>query len=410
MWDPKEEHRKKVDEVIYAAEAGDVKLLSRRLGQSKKLLDEKDLNGCTALARAAEAGQGDAVRFLLDQGADLVKCDPSWENALHRASRKGHSAVCKQLLDKGAEAGAANREERTALHHAASNGHAETIQVLVQYGAKPNVADQAGRTPLHLAVAGDKAHAVHALLEVGADVAVKDERGHTALKNASWFMISVMWFHSAATGNVERVKQLLGHQVGNDAGFENLSRALFNPRDRDEDLLRAHKQLINLKHPSMGHSAIGCAILERHEPVARYLLSQDADVHEPGDGRNTPLHLAVRRGSAELVQALVDANAPLNAQNDGEATPLHVAAHYGNVAAIEVLLASRVALEVKDAMAYTPLHYAAAQGHVEATKALALAGASLNARDKTGKRPHDKAAEYRAALMEPRPRRAPVAA
>ena len=73
-----------------------------------------------------------------------------------------------------------------------------------------------------------------------------------------------------------------------------------------------------------------------------------------------------------------------------------------------MLLASHVTLESKDALAYTPLHYAAAQGHVEATKALCLAGASLNARDKTGKSPHDKAAEYRAAVMEPRPRR-PVA-
>ena len=57
----------------------------------------------------------------------------------------------KLLLDAGADVNAVNEADFTALHGAAYRGLNEVIQILVEHGANINARDFRGRTPYRLA-------------------------------------------------------------------------------------------------------------------------------------------------------------------------------------------------------------------------------------------------------------------
>src|SRR5207244_5324984 len=57
----------------------------------------------------------------------------------------------KLLLDAGADVNAVNEADFTALHGAAYRGLNEVIQILVEHGANINARDYRGRTPYRIA-------------------------------------------------------------------------------------------------------------------------------------------------------------------------------------------------------------------------------------------------------------------
>ena len=63
---------------------------------------------------------------------------------------QGPDAV-KMLLDAGADINAANRSGYTALHGAAYRGANEIVQILVDKGAKMDVKSKEGRMPVNMA-------------------------------------------------------------------------------------------------------------------------------------------------------------------------------------------------------------------------------------------------------------------
>jgi len=409
--DEREVRRSRVKEWTMEAELGNVRQLRFLLNRWKRfdILDDKNVNGDTALACAAGADKVAAVQFLLEQGANPHRRNTMDDTALHQAARRGNIPICRALMEAGAEADQQNNHGRTPLHFAAAAGHAEVLFTLCSKAADVNTADSTGQTPMHLAAKDNKARAAYALLYHDAKIDLEDNEGHTSLVHSlyNYAVQMTFWFHAVTAGKIDQVRLVLASVVGGKEGFKNLSRALFNPEGDDEDLLRKHRELINARHPTTGYSALCMTVVEGHLDLFDYLLSQDADVAVSDEQQDTPLHHAARKRSAKMVQALIDKGAPINALNKGEATPLHAAAACGNSETVEALVRLGAAIEAKDALAYTAVHYAAANGHIEATKVLAKGGADLKVRDKLGKCPHDLASEYKAMLADPRPRRPP---
>jgi ankyrin repeat protein len=85
-------------------------------------------NALERLWRAAEDGDAEEARRLLDAGAD-VNGDiggRSWAStALHEAAHRGHTEVVRLLLSRGANVNATAQELVTPLHLAAMHGHSE---------------------------------------------------------------------------------------------------------------------------------------------------------------------------------------------------------------------------------------------------------------------------------------------
>lgn len=96
-------------------------------------------------------------RLVTDDGttplmvaAGLGRC--SNERMLKRGTRlPAAEEAVKLLLDAGADVNAVNEADFTALHGAAYRGLNEVIQILVEHGANINARDYRGRTPYRLA-------------------------------------------------------------------------------------------------------------------------------------------------------------------------------------------------------------------------------------------------------------------
>jgi ankyrin repeat protein/outer membrane protein assembly factor BamB len=209
-----------VEDALGHGGAGDVAAFIKDRREADRPLKKGTLvfaEGTTPLMLAASLGNLEAVRYLLDIGADINRMEKSAqkENALMKASGHGHTAVVRLLIEARASVNATDADGMTALYKAAEMGrldaakllldsgaavgtrtkgsgdsallaasrfgHAEMVKLLLERGAGVNERN-ADKTSALMEAAG-QAHAavVEVLLAAGADVMAKDGSGRTAL-------------------------------------------------------------------------------------------------------------------------------------------------------------------------------------------------------------------------------------
>ena len=184
-------------------------------------VNAKAKSGNTPLLIASVGnGKYEAVKLLLDHGANVSAVNTRKENALIRAALFGDTATISLLLNKKIDINALSADSTTALLNAALNVNSPVVIQLLERGADPdkictfgltalsvsvtyndfssvkailkkakkiNIQGGGGFTPLLWAVYNehDNIEIINALLEKGADVNVKANDGSTPL---SWAM------------------------------------------------------------------------------------------------------------------------------------------------------------------------------------------------------------------------------
>jgi len=157
------------------------------------LVNVTNAAGATPLMRAAD--DFDKLRLLVDRGADVNPRSRMGNSALLLAARpiNSHQAV-KLLLDHGADAKATNNWGATTLMAAAAGGDAESARLLIQHGANANalpIADpiafvfNGGRSPLMWAAYRGDVPMIKTLIAGGADINSEGLFG-TPLEQAAW--------------------------------------------------------------------------------------------------------------------------------------------------------------------------------------------------------------------------------
>ena len=110
-----------------------------KLADKKNGLEERRLDGLTALHLACEKGRKSAVDTLLKARADINATSSIGHTPLHFAAVEGRANVAAVLLAAGADHSIRTSESGgTALHHAAINGHLEVVQALISAKADLN--------------------------------------------------------------------------------------------------------------------------------------------------------------------------------------------------------------------------------------------------------------------------------
>jgi len=180
-------------ELVIACGEGDIEMIKRLLSTDMLKInrevehpDETDYTyHATPLSLAVERGETNAVKLLLERGADpnnLIVPNEDGYTALHLAALEGYKEVAQLLLDGGANPNLAHTIfQNTALHFAALEGHNNVLHVLLDRGGDPNITNEDGSTPLHLAAQYGHKDAMQVLLGKGADPNVKDGNGDTPL-------------------------------------------------------------------------------------------------------------------------------------------------------------------------------------------------------------------------------------
>jgi cytohesin len=271
---------------------------------------EVDEGGFTALLFAAQQGDVESTRLLLDAGADVNDTVPAGMTALVVAAYSNHSEAVAFLLEQGADP---NRSAAgfTALHTAILRGSLEMVQSLLSHKADPNLpivrangarrqsADFAfgrglvGASPAYLAAKFAEIPILRALSAAGADLKFKMPDGAT-------LMMAAMDIPETDSGDVEG--------LGRDR------------RDRYVFFRRAHTKSpdeFSVQTPE----EVEREVLE----IVRTQVTAGADVNAADSEGETALHFAAAKGLNGVIQFLVSNGAVVNAKNGRRQTPLDIA-------------------------------------------------------------------------------------
>lgn len=137
---------------------------------------------------AAAAGRADRLRALLEADpAAIAERTPEGFTTLGLAAFLGGAEAVRVLLERGADADDdADNPFGVRPVHAASAAHDhETLRLLLEAGADPNLRQKGGFVPLHEAAHSDDVAMARLLLEHGADPALAADDGRDAIRIAA---------------------------------------------------------------------------------------------------------------------------------------------------------------------------------------------------------------------------------
>jgi ankyrin repeat protein len=191
-----------------AAIGGDVSKVKEMLRTDRSLARAKDENGVSVIMKAIYYGKKDVVTALVESGVELDVFEAAATGKTDRLrtllakdaslanvySPDGFSPLgfavffaqpeaVKLLIDAGAEVNAPSRESMkvTPLASAAAAKQTEIARLLIAHGANVNARAASGHIPLHEASANGNVELVKLLIEKGADVNAKTDDGKTPL-------------------------------------------------------------------------------------------------------------------------------------------------------------------------------------------------------------------------------------
>jgi ankyrin repeat protein len=106
---------------------------------------------------------------LLDSGADVNARNDAGYTPLLCAARNGEGEAVRLLLERGADVNAqAEGDGATALHLAVCGGHDEAARLLLACGADPSLVDAQGNSSVDCAVEAENDALVGLLMDAGA--------------------------------------------------------------------------------------------------------------------------------------------------------------------------------------------------------------------------------------------------
>lgn len=115
------------------------------------------------LEEASVLNDSNNIKILIKNGADVNAVNKSGQTALHKAVEKGNKEAVQELLKNGANINARDKKGQTALHNAVKNGNKDIVKLLVDKGADLNITDIYGYTPLQYAVKAQNIELVNLL-------------------------------------------------------------------------------------------------------------------------------------------------------------------------------------------------------------------------------------------------------
>ena len=256
------------------------------------------------LIEAAKGGDWEAVRALLEQGADVTATAPDGATALHWASYWDDVETAELLIRASADVSAANDLGATPLWIASLNGSASMVRSLLEAGADPNAALLSGETPTMTAARTGSPRVVEQLLAAGADPNASATRGQTAL----------MWAASQRHSDVVGV--LLEHGADVHARSETWSQVM---------AVSPHSSPANQAHvPHGANTALTFAARVGDLASARMLVNAGADVNAADARGVSVMVLAAHSGFGDLVEFMLNEGADPDAAEAGFSA-LHVA-------------------------------------------------------------------------------------
>lgn len=294
-------------DIYQAIRLNDLPLLRSQVA-SKDAANLRDSRGVTPLMHASVAGTVEAMKILIDAGADVNAKSGLDATALIWSSMD-HKKV-QLLINAGTDVNVKSKIGRTPLIVAATrSGSAETLRLLLSKGADGKAVDALGTTALVEAAHANDLEAMRLLVAAKPDIDAGDLIGNTAL------------IHAAGHGNLAAVKLLL-------ANGANVNVSL--------------KREIPMKNGLIAVSYLTALMssVPRHSPeVTAALLEAGADINAKEVRGMTPLMYAVASDTASptVVRLLLDRKPDREIKSKAGETALDWARKFGNPEILKML-------------------------------------------------------------------------
>jgi len=157
-----------------------------------------------SLFQYCQIGDVNAVRSLIDAGADVNFTAPSGLTPLHVATIHEHPDLLPELLSRGANPNIPADNGLTPLHISVCRGYDQAVKTLVEYGASLDTQDHEGMTALHFACIRGLIEITKYLLAHGAEKDIPDKQGN---------LPGQVFSESMKEDDILKIRTLLGFQV-----------------------------------------------------------------------------------------------------------------------------------------------------------------------------------------------------
>ena len=257
---------------------------------------------------------------LLEQGANIEF--RGWyqgQTALLFASQYNQcDSLFYELLRRGANPFARDIRGTTTLHYAAKCGNIRKLFTLVNYGINRNVRDNESLTPLHYAASDNNIQAVLYFRQIGVDIEAQDTAGHTPL----WYAWQSRPFFPYI--------YIEGPDYYHREGMK-----LWGAQECFEALINAKADISAI--PWKGVDPI-LRLAEYDNPdLIELALSNGADLIDTS-AAFTPLHIAARFNCFQNIEFLLNAGIPPDVKDGVGDTPLIVACRRGSYDVVKLLV------------------------------------------------------------------------
>lgn len=334
----------------------------------------------TSLVRAIKISDADRVRTLMYANVDVNEKNYAGITPLTIAAEKGNMEIIKMLVEDGnALVNEASSYGVTPLIAAAAAGNDEAVAYLVEQGANVSAKDDWGKTALIYAATLDNPKLVSSVIKLDKTaVNLPDNLGNTAL------------IYAAQKGLLDNMKILLAN--GANANYRNpatgisaLSAAAAEGNSAAiRMLVRTGKADVNISDLS-GRTPIFYAVEQNQEDALRTLLSLGADVNAQDNNGVSVLMRASAKNRQDCVNILLrQKGINPNLKDFQDRTALIYSVYADELAPTQALLKAGADLNVRDSLQNTPLMSAIKAKNDRAALFFIQRGAELTAVNASG--------------------------